>query len=116
MILEAVFDSDSDEEQEARKAASRFTSSLTRRVADDGTVRRTATLPGEGLLELRLYRIANVLDVSPLERSQHAAVKLTYQVDFSSPELALINDFLKSVKKKFTEEGKFFADKKFNKK
>lgn len=110
-----MFDSDSDEEQEARKAASRFTSSLTRRVAD-GTVRRTATLPGDGLLELRLYRIANVLDVPPLERSQHAAVKLTYQVDFSSPELAFINDFLKSVKKKFTEEGKFFADKKFNKK
>lgn len=94
-------------------ARTQLTSALTRRVAD-GVLRRTAQLPGDLFVELRLYNTNDIRGLDPKVRWEKALVALKYQLSADSQEVVQLHKFLKNCKDKFTDEGTFYADKKYN--
>ncbi|RVE42695.1 hypothetical protein evm_012662 [Chilo suppressalis] len=106
------FDDEAEEIEASRvrKPANRFQSVLTRRVAD-GCLRRTASLPGDLFVELRLYNTKDIKCVDPKDRWQRAVLSLKYQTDSEADELELLRQFIKRARREFVEDGTFFADK-----
>lgn len=108
-------DSEEEVEAEAQRAASRqaqkITSSLSRRVAD-GVLRRTAHLDGDLYIEVRVYRTAEYLKKPQAERRESATLALRFQTHSDAPEAEGLHAFIGAAKKKFRNEGTFFADKK----
>lgn len=106
-----LFGSDAEDEQiPPRKAADNKTCVITRRVPG-GTVRRTAQIDGDLLVELRLYNYNEVRNLSGLARCEKAVVWLRLRGDGDSADFNLLKKFLNKAKEKFTGEGTFFADK-----
>jgi hypothetical protein len=84
---------------------------LTRRVPG-GYVRRTASLPGDLFIDLKLYNAVDIESVPSQDRWEKALVSFKYRVDSNSNVVNGINKILKLCKDDFTEEGTFFPDKK----
>ncbi|XP_063837195.1 uncharacterized protein LOC135086390 [Ostrinia nubilalis] len=98
-------DDDADvESSRARSQPGRLQSVLTRRVAD-GVLRRTASLPGDLFVELRLYNADEIRAVQPKDRWEKAVLSLKYQSSSNAEHLDLLRQFVTRAREAFEEDG-----------
>lgn len=106
-------DEEDVEAQRRASTANALTSVLTRRVPG-GYVRRAASLPGDLFIELKLFNVDDIQNVSSQTRWEKALINFKYRVDSNSAVVDGINKILKLCKEDFTEEATFFPDKSKN--
>lgn len=110
----SLLESDTEDENEARRAVSRnrgrLTSSFERRVAD-GILKRTTTLPGSVFVELRVYNTADIIGLDIKERWKKSTLMLKHQTSHDAPETELLKKYVNCVKAQFEGEGKFYPNK-----
>lgn len=104
-----AFDNESDDNFCAEKQAAGLRSVLQRRVPG-GKVCRYGQLSGDLFVDLKLYNVADISSIAPINRWEKALVSLKIQVDSNSPEVSYIKNALKICKKHFTEEGTFYHE------
>lgn len=110
-----LFGSDDEEDPIVvrRRSPEHLQSVLTRKIPG-GTLRKTANLEGDLLTEIRLYNVQDIRGLEGLDRCERALFWLRLQGDKDSPEFETLRKLMEFAKRKFPEEGKFFAEKKKN--
>lgn len=107
-----IWESTEDVKGQRRAESNKELSSVLTRRVPGGRVRRIASLTGDMFLELKLYNVDDIKNVSALDRWEKALISLKFQVDSDSPILDNVNKVLKRCKEEFSAEGTFYADKK----